>query len=389
MISPLAALPPPLNTVVGVILPFLVMLGVIVFIHEFGHFIVARWCGVKVETFSIGFGKELYGRTDRHGTRWKLSALPLGGYVKFEGDLNAASIPDFKKPVTPTSFNAKALWQKAAIVAAGPIANFILAIAIFSALLMVVGETQIPAQIGGFAPHRSDGFLPNSPAEEAGLQIGDTIRKIEGNDIQTFMDLKKAVFYRDPVPLTLTIERNGKMLDVVVTPRVRIESDGYGGEMRTAQLGIRPVDSREALLVVRYGPLDALSKGTSNTWLIVSTTLRYVGKLFTGKESTKQLGGPGLMAAGAGSAAQSGLTNFLTYLAFVSVSIGLVNLFPVPILDGGHLVFYALEAIRGKPLGPHATEWAARIGFSFVILLMFVGTFNDILRWIVTRGLGS
>jgi regulator of sigma E protease len=385
----MSSLPPPFDSFFGTVLPFLIMLGIIVFVHEFGHFIVARWCGVKVETFSIGFGKEIFGRTDRHGTRWKLSALPLGGYVKFEGDLNAASIPDFSKPVTPTSFNSKSLWQKAAVVAAGPIANFLLAILLFAGILMFVGEDQIPPRIDGFSPHRTDGFLPNSPAEEAGLLPGDVIKKISGSDILTFQDLQKAVFYQGGTPLALVVERNGKMIDVTVTPRIKTVSDGYGGTMRIGLLGIRHDNTKDERLVVKYGPVQALTKGASNTWLITSTTLRFVGKLFTGEESTKQLGGPGLIAAGAGNAAQSGLTTFLTYLAFVSVSIGLVNLFPVPILDGGHLVFYALEAIRGKPLGPHATEWAARIGFSFVILLMFMGTFNDILRWLATHGLGS
>jgi regulator of sigma E protease len=371
----------PYHLLIDKIVPFLVMLSVIVFIHELGHFLVARWCGVKIEVFSIGFGKEIFGRDDKHGTRWKLCWVPLGGYVKFEGDMNAASMPDHSKPVTPSSFMSKPLWQKTAVVSAGPIANFILAILLFTVLMMSVGEIQIPPRV--------DGVLPDSAAQAAGLQPGDLVVEIDGSPISTFQDLQRTIIYGGGAPVTLKVQRKGSLLEFGLTPKIKEESDGYGGSMRIGLLGVKHDGTKDELVYRRYGLVDAFSKGCQNTWFIVSTTVKFIGKLFTGAESVKQLSGPGMMGAGAGAAAQSGLSTFLSYMAFISVSIGLVNLFPVPVLDGGHLVFYALEAIRGKPLGPNASEWAARIGVSFVLLMMFIGTYNDIVRWLVVHGFGS
>lgn len=365
------------NLPFGYILPFLVAITVIVFVHEFGHFQVARWCGVKVEAFSIGFGREIFGWFDKHGTRWKICWLPLGGYVRFEGDANAASMPGEVAPDVargPGNFHSKAIWQRALIVAAGPIANFILAIFIFTAAYSVIG---VP-----YAEPRVDEVLPGSAAEEAGLMKGDYIRKVEGRETKSFASVQEIVWQKGGVPLAIVVDRGGQEIDLTLTPRLQEVPDGFGGNIRIGLLGVKHDPATDTPLFERYSLPQAFVKGVERTWYIIATTGNYVAKLFTGNESINQIGGPIAMAKGAGDTASSGGLAFISFVALLSVSIGLINLFPVPMLDGGHLVFYAVEALRGKPLGPNAQEWGYRIGFSFVVMLMLIGIWNDVVRTI-------
>lgn len=373
----------PLSTAIFYAVPFLVALTVIVFIHELGHFLVARWCGVDVESFSIGFGREIYGWHDRNGTRWKLAWIPLGGYVKFRGDANAASLPSAEALAQarndPGNFHGKAVWQRAAVVAAGPIANFLLAIAIFATLFMAVGVPVIEPRV--------DEVLQGSAADRAGIRKGDVIVSIDGSPIPDFSALQEAVMTRAGEELTVVIDRNGEMLSLPIVPDLHEESDNFGGKIRIGLLGVRNNPDGP----VRYealGPLAAAERAVERTWFIVDTTFRYLGKLLAGRESADQLGGPISIAKAAGDAASLGLFQFVSVVAFLSVSIGLLNLFPIPMLDGGHLVYYAVEAVRGKPLGENAQEWGFRIGFSLVIMLMVVGTWNDLVR-VATVWLGG
>lgn len=365
----------PVSTGVVYVIPFLVALVVIVFIHELGHFLVARWCKVDVEAFSIGFGKEITGWYDRHGTRWKLCWIPLGGYVKFKGDANAASMPDAdataRAKLEPGNFHGKPLWQRAAVVAAGPIANFILAIVIFTAAFMTVGSPVMEPRV--------DEVLAGSAAEQAGIRKGDLIVSIEGRQIDTFAEIQQSVITRGGEELSVVVDRNGEKLTFAVTPMIKEESDGFGGTLRIGLLGVRH-NPEGGVKYERMGPLQAVEAGAQRTWFIVDTTFRYLGKLVTGRESADQLGGPIAMAKAAGDAASVGFFQFVSVIAFLSVSIGLINLFPIPMLDGGHLVYYAIEAVRGKPMGERAQEWGFRIGFSLVIMLMVVGTWNDLVR---------
>ncbi len=365
----------PLGTLIYYAVPFLVALTVIVFIHELGHFLVARWCGVDVECFSMGFGREIFGWHDSKGTRWKVGWIPLGGYVKFRGDANSASIPSAEALARaagdPGNFHGKPVWQRAAVVAAGPIANFLLAITIFATLFMAVGAPIIEPRV--------DEVLPGSAAERAGIRAGDLIVSIDGKAIDDFAQLQQAVVTRAGEELTVVINRNGERLSLPIVPDLREESDNFGGKMRIGLLGVRNNPDGP----VRFepmSPLKALERAVERTWFIVDTTFSYIGKLAMGRESADQLGGPISIAKAAGDAASLGVFQFVTVVAFLSVSIGLLNLFPIPMLDGGHLVYYAIEAVRGRPLGENAQEWGFRIGFSLVIMLMLVGTWNDVIR---------
>jgi regulator of sigma E protease len=365
----------PVITGVFYALPFLVALTIIVFIHELGHFLVARWCGVDIEAFSIGFGREIFGWNDRHGTRWKVAWVPLGGYVRFRGDANAASLPDAdameRAKQEPGNFHGKPVWQRALVVAAGPVANFILAIAIFAGAFMFIGKPVIEPRV--------DQVLTGSAAEQAGIKPGDMIVSVDGSAIKDFSELQQAVMSRAGEPLPVVIDRAGEKINLTVTPQLREEPDNFGGKIRIGLLGVKR-DPMGPINYVRLGPVQAVEAGVQKTWFIVDSTFRYIGKLFTGRESPDQLGGPIAMAKAAGDAASVGFSQFVAVIAFLSVSIGLLNLFPIPMLDGGHLVYYAVEAVRGRPLGETAQEWGFRIGFSLVIMLMLVGTWNDLVR---------
>ena len=360
----------------GYLVPFIAALTIIVFIHELGHFLVARWCGVAVEVFSIGFGREIFGWHDKHGTRWKVCWLPFGGYVKFEGDANPTSFPQAEPESEATrtvgNFHGKPVWKRAAVVSAGPIANFILSILIFASVLAFVGIPMNEPRVGE--------VQPGSAAEKAGIKSGDLVAAIDGVKIDTFADIVKSVSFRGGEELTVTINRGGSPMDMRIVPGIVEESDGFGGTTKRGLLGISPPKDTAMAPLRRLSPPAALAEGASETWRIVSVTFKYIGKLVQGTESSKQIGGPVSIAKMAGDAASSGVVRFAIFIAFLSTSVGLINLFPIPMLDGGHLVYYAIETVSGRPLGKQAQEWGFRVGLSLVAMLMAFGFWNDLTR---------
>ncbi len=360
----------------GYLLPFIAALTIIVFIHELGHFVVARWCGVAVEVFSIGFGREIYGWNDKHGTRWKICWLPLGGYVKFEGDANPTSFPQAEPGPetvrTPGNFHGKSVWRRAAVVAAGPFANFILSILIFASVFAFVGIPMNEPRVGE--------VQPGSAAEKAGIKIGDIVAVIDGKKIESFNDIVKSVSFRAGEQLNVVIQRNGTPIELRVVAGVLEEPDGFGGTSKRGLLGISPPKDAGATQLRRLSLPDAISQGTSETWRIVSVTFKYLGKVVQGNESSKQIGGPISIAKMVGDAASTGFIRFAISIAILSTSVGLINLFPIPMLDGGHLVYYAIETVLGKPLGQQAQEWGFRLGLSLVAMLMAFGFWNDLTR---------
>ena len=362
----------------GALLPFLFVLTIVVFFHELGHFLVARLCGVRVLTFSVGFGPEIVGFNDRHGTRWKISAIPLGGYVKFFGDDDAASTPDQSAIASMTSterresFHHQPVGRRAAIVAAGPIANFILAILIFAAIFTFYGRPSTSARI--------DAIQPESAAATAGFVAGDVVVSINGRPIQTFAEMQRVVSTNAGQELAVTVDRDGTKVDLKATPALREVKDNFGNVHRIGVLGItRSMGATDAQLETVPAP-QAVWMGAEETWFVIERTLSYIGGIIVGRESADQLGGPIRIAQVSGQVATVGFIAIMNLAAILSVSIGLLNLFPVPLLDGGHLLFYAIEAIRGKPLSERAQEMGFRIGLALVLMLMIFATFNDILH---------
>lgn len=360
----------------GYVIPALFVLMIVVFFHELGHFMVGRWCGVTISEFSIGFGKELFGFYDKHGTRWKVSAVPLGGYVKFFGDENAASVPDqdamnsLGKDDREGSLHSKSLWARAAIVAAGPFANFLLSIVIFGMLLFLYGKPMTPARV--------DAITPDSAAAEAGFEVGDIMLSVDGQTIKSFADVQGIVALSSGDALAVVVDRNGQKITLMTTPRRTEVTDQFGNKQKIGVLGIRHEARSEDVVRKQYGPLEAAWGGVTETYAIVERTLGYVGRIFVGKEDADQLGGPIRVAQVSGQVATLGIVALVNLAAILSVSIGLLNLFPIPMLDGGHLVFYALEGIRGKPLSAKSQEVGFRIGLALVFSLMIFATFNDI-----------
>jgi regulator of sigma E protease len=356
--------------------PFLLVLTIVVFFHELGHYLVGRWCGIKADVFSIGFGPELLGRTDKHGTRWKLSLIPLGGYVKFLGDENATSLPTgaggeaLSEVDRAASFPGAALWRRAATVAAGPVANFILAITIFAVMFGVNGRViadPVVAQV-----------QPASAAEAAGILPGDRFVAIDGVEIEIFDDVQRYVSVRPEVPITVALERQGKMVEVTLTPARTEISDSFGNKMEVGRIGVVTNNDAGNFRVREYGPLEAVGEGVAQSWYIVTRTFDYIGNILTGREKADQLGGPIRVAKYSKDMSTLGIGALIQLAAVLSVSIGLLNLMPIPMLDGGHLVFYAIEAIRGRPPGEVAQEWAYRFGLSIVLALMLFATWNDV-----------
>ncbi|MCK9919442.1 RIP metalloprotease RseP [Microbacteriaceae bacterium K1510] len=363
---------------IGYLVPFLFVLTIVVFFHELGHFLVARWRGVKVIAFSIGFGPEVAGFNDRYGTRWKLSAIPLGGYVKFLGDDNAASVPDHEAAQTMSedekkvSFIHKPVGSRAAVVAAGPIANFILAIVIFAGIFMTAGKQITSARV--------DQIQPNSAAAAAGFQPGDLVVAIGKEKIDSFSDMQRIVSISAGEPLEVQVERGGTQVTLKATPELREIKDNFGNVHRVGVLGISRSMAPGDIKTQTYSPVGAVIAGAQETWFVVDRTLSYIGGIFAGREAADQLGGPIRIAQVSGQVATAGFVALLHLTAVLSVSIGLLNLFPIPLLDGGHLLFYAIEAARGKPLSERAQEVGFRIGLAIVVMLMIFATFNDILH---------
>jgi regulator of sigma E protease len=360
------------------IVPFLFVLTIVVFFHELGHFLVARGCGVRVQVFSIGFGRELFGFTDRKGTRWKIAAIPLGGYVKFLGDENAASVPDrhafarMSEDERGQTFFCKPVAHRAAVVAAGPIANFLLAVAIFAGVAMFYGRQEI-------AP-RVDEVVPDSAAAAAGFKPGDLVVSINGTPIESFSDMQRIVSASAGRNLVFGIDRKGAKIDLNATPRLTEEKGVFGGSRQIGILGVKRSSAPGDVKVRRVSPAAALELGAQETWGIIDGTFTYLGRWITGHESANQIGGPVGIALMSGEAARLGFDVLMRWAAAISVSIGLLNLFPIPLLDGGHLLFYGVEAVRGRPLSDRAQEVGFRIGFAIVLMLMIFATYNDIWR---------
>lgn len=365
-----------MSFLIGYILPFILVLSLLVFVHEMGHYLVGRWSGIRILAFSVGFGPEIAGFTDRHGTRWKLSAIPLGGYVRFFGDGDASSKPDteglaaMSEADKARSFAGARLWKRAATVAAGPIANFILAIAIFAVLFSIYGRQVMDPVVAE--------VKPGSAAAEAGILPGDLLLAIDGSKVKTFDDVRRYVSVRPETKIVVTVERNGERLDLPMVP-VRTElTDQFGNKLEAGIIGIVTNQETGNFRVKTYSPLEAVGEGALQSWYIVTGTFDYLSNLVMGRMKADQLGGPIRVAQASGQMASLGVAAVLQLAAVLSVSIGLLNLMPVPVLDGGHLMFYAVEAVRGRPVGPVAQEIAFRIGLAMVLSLMVFATWNDI-----------
>jgi regulator of sigma E protease len=357
-------------------LAFLFVLTVVVFFHELGHFLVARWCGVNVKAFSIGFGKEIWGFYDRHGTRWRFAWIPLGGYVKFMDDENAASAPDQDRLAHMTeeerkgAFHAKPVWQRAAVVAAGPIANFLLAIVIFTAMFSMIGVRSTAAVV--------DEVVADTPAAAAGFQQGDVIKKIDGETIESFNDVLRIVGTSPERELAVEVARGGQPVQLKVVPAFREETDRFGNVSRRGVIGIKRMANPQNVEVTRVGLLEAFRLGVRETQFIITSTLSYVGDVIVGRQKADQLGGPIRIAEVSGQVAKVGMEALLQLIAVISVSVGLINLFPIPLLDGGHLAYYAAEAVRRRPLSARTQEIGFRIGLAVVLMLMMFATWNDL-----------
>lgn len=360
------------------LLPFLFVLTVVVFFHELGHFIVARWCKVTVRVFSVGFGKEIFGFNDKYGTRWRLSWIPLGGYVKFLGDDNAASTPDHEalrelsEEERKGSFHDKPLFHRAAVVAAGPIANFLLAIFIFAFMFTFIGQRETLPIV--------DAVQEGSAAAEAGFKAGDRVLSIDGEPIESFAEMQRIVSISADRELSIYVDRGGSEVALKATPRKQETTDVFGNTIRRGLLGIRRSASPDDWVLKKHDPLTALWLGTKETYFVISRTLYYLYEVVTGREKADQLGGPIRIAQVSGQVASAGFLALMNLAAILSVSIGLINLFPIPMLDGGHLLFYAIEAVRGRPLSERSQEIGFRIGLALVLMLMIFATWNDLIH---------
>lgn len=353
------------------VLAFVAVIGPLVFVHEFGHYIVGRWCGVKAEAFSIGFGPELLAWVDKRGTRWRLAALPLGGYVRFKGDMNAASQADpawlqMSAQDRAESFPAKPVWQRAAIVAAGPAVNFLFAILLLGGLAYWKGDPVSPPVVQQVAPA--------SAAEKAGLRPGDRIVSIMGRQIDSFTDIAPIVSLRPGEVLPYVIERDGQRTAMTIAAGERIEKDRFGNIFRLGQLGVMSdkVEFRDIAL------WEIPVVGTWRTGQMFVSAMDGLGQIITGRRSVKELGGPLKIADVSGQAAMMGLFGFLTFMALISINLGFINLLPIPMLDGGHLLFYGIEALQRRPVSPQVQEWAYRSGLALLMTVMVLVTFNDL-----------
>ena len=364
--------------VVGYIIPFLFVLSLVVFFHELGHFLVGRWCGVRILVFSIGFGPEIIGFNDRYGTRWKISAIPLGGFVKFFGDDNVASVSSsarlagMDEAARAECFVFQPVRKRAAIVVAGPLANFILAIAIFAGIFMLYGKQTMSARV--------DAVQPDSAAATAGFQPGDLVLAIDRHSVESFADMQRIVSASADETLAVTVERNGATLTLKAVPALKEVKDTFGNVHRIGILGISRSMAEADMKLQPVPPPLAVWMGIEETWFVVERTLSYIGGVVVGREAADQLGGPIRIAQMSGQVATMGFVALLHLAAVLSVSIGLLNLFPIPLLDGGHLLFYGIEAMRGRPLSERAQEVGFRIGLAIVLMLMIFATFNDIIH---------
>ena len=352
------------------IIGFLLLLGPLVTIHELGHYIVGRWCGVKADAFSIGFGREIAGWTDKRGTRWKLSVLPLGGYVQFAGDMGPTSqpneewlkLPDWEKEM---SFHVKPLWQRALIVAAGPVTNLLFAVAIFASFNLILGRPDAAPVVTT--------FMEQSAARDAGMKLGDRIVSIDGDAISDFSDVKQKTLMFPGKHISVTVDREGQRLTIPVTLADTTIADDLGNEQRVGLLGLIT-----QIHFVAVGPIEAVTLAVSQTRDVISTMITGLGQIISGTRSFRELGGPLKIAQYSGESLAQGPLPFVSLVALISINLAFINLLPIPALDGGHLAFYAAEAVRRKPVGPRSQEWAFRTGVALVLALMLFVTINDI-----------
>ena len=353
--------------------PFLVILTVLVFVHEMGHYLIARHNGVRVEIFSVGFGPELFGYTDRAKTRWKFSVIPLGGYVKMYGDLNAASMPDprlvdMSQDDLDEAFPYKRLSQRAWIVAGGPLANFLFAIVLLAGLFLFIGQPFTPAVVGE--------VQPDSAAEAAGMLPGDRIIAIDGDTIERFEEVQRIVRLSPEQPLEVLVLREGAEVPLTAVPTRTEFEDNFGNKQEIGLLGV----SRSGVEFVKHGVFESVWRASEETVSLTLGTLKAVGQIIAGSRDAQELGGPIRIAQMSGQVAETGVVSVIWFMAVLSINLGLINLFPIPMLDGGHLLFYAIEAVRGRPLGEKAQDYGFRIGLALVLSLMVFATWNDLVH---------
>lgn len=364
------------------IIAFLLVIGPLIFIHELGHYFAGRWFGVKAEAFSIGFGREITGWTDKRGTRWKVGWLPLGGYVRFKGDMNPASQPSPEWLAMPAeeraeTFQAAKLWQRFIIVAAGPAINFLFAILVYVALFASYGQPQTPPVIAM--------VQEGSAAEAAGLRAGDRVLAIEGRSIRRFEDIASYVSIRPDQPMAIELERGGERSRLTATPQSIEIEDRFGNRARIGRLGIGPGGVEVAALAPHQAVFAAFRQ-TGDTVKMMVVTL---GQVIRGQRSLEEMGGPLKIAQFSGQQASLGWLDFVLFMSLISINLGFINLLPIPLLDGGHLLFYLIEGVRRKPLKPEAQEWAFRTGLAVLLALMIFVTFNDLASFGLFTKLGG
>lgn len=361
---------------------FLIVIGPLIFVHELGHYFVGRWFGVGADTFSIGFGREILGWTDKRGTRWKVGWLPMGGYVKFAGDMNPASQPSDEWLHLPPeernrTFQSKAVWKRFLIVLAGPATNFLFAILVFWAFNMAFGEPRTPPVV--------ETVLQNSAAAQAGLRPGDRITSIDGSAIDRFEDIAQRVVLRPGDAVSIGFVRGGRPLETRATLRADTETDKFGNSFKRGVLGI----GNRSIVIEPVPPLEAFAGSLRQSWTIVSMTMDGVGQMIVGKRSLQELGGPLKTAKFSGEQATLGPLALVWFMAAISINLGFINLLPIPMLDGGHLFFYAVEGVRRKPLRPEAQDWAFRTGLAMLLALMVFVTLNDLASFGLWSKLGG
>ncbi|MDE0057804.1 MAG: RIP metalloprotease RseP [Defluviicoccus sp.] len=355
-------------------IPFLIAITVLVFVHEMGHYLVARWCGVRVEVFSVGFGREIWGRTDSRGTRWKLGWIPIGGYVKMFGEMfppagDRSAEPGPSAADERVSFHTKPLWRRAAIVFAGPFANFLFAAALMAGIFATIGELSTPSNITA--------VVEGSAAERAGLKPGDVIRRIDGTEIDRFEQVARIVRMSAGIRLEIEVERDGRLVALVAVPD-EVRQEGAAGSQKIGRLGVSR--SGGGVTVVRHDPGEAALRGIAETFRIVGEIFRAIGQMLSGARDASDLGGPLRIAQISGDVWQAGLLSMVAFVATLSINLGLINLFPIPLLDGGHLMFYAVEAVTGRPPGERVREYGYRMGIAMLLGLMVFVTWNDLLE---------
>ncbi|MGV8830911.1 MAG: RIP metalloprotease RseP [Devosia sp.] len=357
------------------VVPFLAVLTVIVFVHEMGHYLVARWNGIAIQTFSIGFGREVFGWNDKSGTRWRLSAIPLGGYVRFVGDMDAASTPDTQAiadadpELAPRLFANKNVWQRISVVVAGPVANVILTFFILYALLLGYGRYTIPPVVGS--------VIAGSPASAAGLEPGDVIISVDGYAVRGFEDFQRLVATSPEREVTVTLDRGSQSKTLTLVPEAAEVLDQFGNKQRIGRIGVSRDVEKADVTLYRPGPIEAIGMTTEEIRFIVQRTAAFLGDFFVGRGDVEQLGGPIKVAKVSGEVATLGIVALINLTALLSLNIGIFNLLPVPMLDGGHLMYYLIEAVRGRPLSIKIQEIGFRIGFALVLSLMVFTLFND------------